>query len=113
MNMGSMNFGLYPMLDRYTEFKHGWERDYLEGSRANIFRNSLADIEQAMAACSAGGTRFEFECYDIGHLYTLAHFVARGLVEARHGRVELASTDGRGTCVTVTLPLVAPAGPVG
>lgn len=81
MNMGSMNFGLYPMLDRHTEFRHDWERDYLEGSRANIFRNSLADIEQAMAACSAGGTRFEFECYDIGHLYTLAHFVARGLVK--------------------------------
>jgi len=80
MNMGSMNFGLYPMLDRYTEFRHDWERDYLEGSRANIFRNSLADIEQAMKACGAGGTRFECECYDIGHLYTLAHFVGRGLV---------------------------------
>ena len=80
MNMGSMNFGLYPMLDRYSDFKHNWEADYLEGSRANIFRNSLADIEQAMTVCGAGGTRFEFECYDIGHLYTLAHFVARGLV---------------------------------
>ncbi|MBW8638716.1 3-keto-5-aminohexanoate cleavage protein [Hoeflea sp. WL0058] len=80
MNMGSMNFGLYPMLDRYTEFKHSWEPEYLEGSRANIFRNSLSDIEQAMAACGRNGTRFEFECYDIGHLYTLAHFVARGLV---------------------------------
>ncbi|GGF74863.1 BKACE family enzyme [Mameliella alba] len=80
MNMGSMNFGLYPMLDRYSQFQHDWEADYLENSRANIFRNSLADIEHAMKACGAGGTRFEFECYDIGHLYTLAHFVARGLV---------------------------------
>lgn len=81
MNMGSMNFGLYPMLDRYKEFKHNWEADYLEGSRSNIFRNSLADIEHAMSACGAGGSRFEFECYDIGHLYTLAHFVDRGIVK--------------------------------
>lgn len=80
LNMGSMNFGLYPMLDRFKEFQHEWERPYLEGSRDRIFRNTFADIEYILATCAENGTRFEIECYDIGHLYTLAHFVDRGLV---------------------------------
>ncbi len=81
LNMGSMNFGLYPMLGRFTEFAHAWERPYLEGSRDRIFKNTFADIEHILATCAENGTRFEIECYDIGHLYTLAHFVERGLVK--------------------------------
>ena len=82
LNMGSMNFGLFPMLQRFTEFQHEWERPYLEGSRERIFRNTFADIEKILTTCADNGTRFEIECYDIGHLYTLAHFVDRGLVKA-------------------------------
>ncbi len=82
LNMGSMNFGLYPMLNRFKEFKHDWEKPYLEGSRDRIFRNTFADIEFILRTCADNGTRFEIECYDIGHLYTLAHFVDRGLVKA-------------------------------
>ena len=81
LNMGSMNFGLYPMLKRFTEFKHTWEREHLENSRDLIFRNSFADIERILTTCGENGTRFEFECYDISHLYNLAHFLDRGLVE--------------------------------
>jgi uncharacterized protein (DUF849 family) len=81
LNMGSMNFGLYPMLERFKSFKHGWERSYLEGSRERIFRNTFADIEYILTTCAENGTRFEIECYDIGHLYTLAHFAERGIVK--------------------------------
>jgi uncharacterized protein (DUF849 family) len=81
LNMGSMNFGLYPMLQRFTEFEHDWERAHLENSRDLVFRNTFADIERILTTCSANGTRFEFECYDIAHLYNLAHFLDRGLVK--------------------------------
>jgi len=81
LNMGSMNFGLYPMLERFKEFQTDWERPYLEGSRDRIFKNTFADIENILTTCAENGTRFEIECYDIGHLYTLAHFVDRGLVK--------------------------------
>jgi uncharacterized protein (DUF849 family) len=81
LNMGSMNFGLYPMLSRFETFRHGWERPYLEGSRDRIFRNTFADIETILATCAEHGTRFEVECYDIGHLYTCAHFLERGLLK--------------------------------
>lgn len=81
LNMGSFNFGLFPMLERFTEFRHDWERQHLENSRDLIFRNTFKDIEYALAQCSANRTRFEFECYDIGHLYNLAHFADRGLVQ--------------------------------
>lgn len=80
LNMGSMNFGLFPMLDRYPALRHDWERAHLEESRDLVFRNSFADIEYALGTLADAGTRFEFECYDIGHLYNLAHFLARGLV---------------------------------
>jgi uncharacterized protein (DUF849 family) len=81
LNMGSINFGLYPMLNRYSEFKHEWERRHLEDSRDFIFRNTFSDIERILKDLGEGhGTRFEFECYDVGHLYTLAHFLDRGLV---------------------------------
>jgi uncharacterized protein (DUF849 family) len=82
LNMGSMNFGLYPMLDRYKSFKHEWERQHLENSRDFIFRNTFKDIEGVIKQLGDGcGTRFEFECYDIGHLYNLAHFLDRKLVK--------------------------------
>jgi uncharacterized protein (DUF849 family) len=82
LNMGSMNFGLYPMLQRYKEFKYDWERVHLENSRDFIFRNTFKDIEHILRNLGeAHGTRFEFECYDIGHLYTLAHFLDRKLVQ--------------------------------
>ncbi len=80
LNMGSFNFGLFPMLARFGNFKHAWEREHLENSRDLIFRNTFKDIEYALRALSDAGTRFEFECYDIGHLYNLAHFLDRGLV---------------------------------
>jgi uncharacterized protein (DUF849 family) len=81
LNMGSMNFGLYPMLNRFKEFKHDWEHPYLEGSRDRVFKNTFADIEHILTTCADNGTRFEVECYDIGHLYTLAHFVDRGIIK--------------------------------
>lgn len=81
LNMGTMNFGLFPMLARKTEFKHDWERPYLEASRAGFFKNTFADIENILTTCADNGTRFEIECYDIGHLYTLAHFADRGVVK--------------------------------
>lgn len=79
LNMGSMNFGLYPMLERFKEFKHQWEIDHLTNSRDLVFKNTFADIEYILTSCGANGTRFEFECYDISHLYNLAHFVDRKL----------------------------------
>ena len=81
LNMGTMNFGLYPMLNRFKEFRHDWERPYLEGSRERIFKNTFTDIENILRTCAGNGTRFEIECYDIGHLYTLAHFAERKVVE--------------------------------
>jgi len=81
LNMGSMNFGLFPMLERTKVFKHDWEQPYLEGSRDRVFRNTFADIDYILRTCRDGGTRFECECYDIGHLYTLAHFAERGTIK--------------------------------
>src|ERR1700761_9426822 len=82
LNMGSMNFGLYPMLSRYKDWKHPWEPQHLEMTRDFIFRNTYADIERILKDLGEGcGTRFEFECYDVGHLYNLAHFLERGLVK--------------------------------
>jgi uncharacterized protein (DUF849 family) len=80
-NMGSMNFGLFPALEKITQFKHPWERAHLENTRDFIFRNTFKDMERLLKELGEGcGTRFEFECYDIGHLYNLAHFVDRGMV---------------------------------
>ncbi len=81
LNMGSMNFGLFPMLQRYSEFKHAWEPEMLEASRDLVFRNSFKDIEYVLLTMSQSGTRFEFECYDTAHLYNLHHFLERGLVK--------------------------------
>ncbi|SMF12342.1 Uncharacterized conserved protein, DUF849 family [Tistlia consotensis] len=81
LNMGSMNFGLYHLVDRYKEFKFEWERQHLEATRDLVFRNTFKDIEFILQTCYDNGTRFEFECYDISHLYNLAHFADRGLVK--------------------------------
>lgn len=81
LNMGSMNFGLYPMLDRFSEFSHTWEKDNLEKSRDLVFKNTFQDIETILQIGEDNGTRFEFECYDISHLYNLKHFVDRNLVK--------------------------------
>ena len=81
LNMGTMNFGLFPMLGRFTELEHDWERAHL-GNKDLVFKNTFADIERILKTCGDQGTRFEFECYDTSHLYNLAHFLDRGLVRA-------------------------------
>jgi uncharacterized protein (DUF849 family) len=81
LNMGSMNFGLFPMLERFKDFRHDWERQHLENSRDLVFKNTYKDIEFVLRTCADNDTRFEFECYDISHLYNLAHFLERGLVK--------------------------------
>jgi uncharacterized protein (DUF849 family) len=81
LNMGSMNFGLYEVLDRYKTFNYDWERPYLAESDDRVFKNTFKDIAYIIESCSDNGTRFEFECYDIGHLYTAAHFLDRGLIK--------------------------------
>jgi uncharacterized protein (DUF849 family) len=82
LNLGSMNFGLYEMLNRFKEFKHDWERPYLAESDDRVFKNTFRDIAFVLESCSANQTRFELECYDIGHLYTAAHFQERGMLKA-------------------------------
>jgi len=82
LNMGSMNFGLYGMLNRYPTFKYDWEAPYLAGSDDRVFKNTFKDIAYILESCSDNQTRFEIECYDIGHLYTAAHFIDRGLIKA-------------------------------
>ena len=80
LNMGTMNFGLYPMLNRFKDFKHDWEKEHL-GNRDIVFRNSFQDIAFVLDTLSEAGTRFEFECYDTSHLYNLAHFLDKGKVK--------------------------------
>ena len=80
LNMGTMNFGLYEMLPRQKSWQHEWEPQYLAASEAGMFKNTLKDIADILRLCSPNGTRFELECYDIGHLYTAAHFLDRGLL---------------------------------
>ena len=82
LNMGSMNFALYPMATRITDWKHDWEKPFLEGSEDLVFKNTPRDIARILTELGTDrGARFEFECYDIGHLYMLKHFVDRGLVQ--------------------------------
>ena len=93
LNMGSMNFGLFPMLGRFKDkaLKHDWERQHMENSRDLIFKNTFSDIETILRRGSGNGTRVAFECYDIGHLYNLAHFLDGGLV---HGPLFVQSVFG-------------------
>ena len=82
LNLGSMNFGLFPAADRFDDWKHAWEKPFLEGTRDMIFKNTFSDIETIFRELgSKRQARFEFECYDVGHLYTLAHFADRGLIK--------------------------------
>lgn len=82
LNMGSMNFGLFPMLKRFKDFKHEWEPQMLENSKDLVFRNSFKDIAYALNTLNSTGTRYEFECYDTSHLYNLHYFWTEGLVQA-------------------------------
>ncbi|MGE3245333.1 MAG: 3-keto-5-aminohexanoate cleavage protein [Beijerinckiaceae bacterium] len=80
LNMGSMNFALHPLADRYKNWKHDWEEGYLRGTKGGIFRNTFDDIEKIYKLLGEGhGTKFEHECYDVGHLYNLAHCLDAGL----------------------------------
>lgn len=82
LNMGSMNFSIHPVARKYSEWRHDWERPYVEGMEDVIFRNTFRDIKQILRMLGREcGTQFEFECYDVGHLYNLAHFVDEGLIE--------------------------------
>jgi uncharacterized protein (DUF849 family) len=81
LNMGSMNFGMYPMIGGVKEFKHDWEEPFLDATRSSIFPNTFSDIETIITEMSQSGTRFEYECYDVGHLYNLAYFLAQGAVK--------------------------------
>jgi uncharacterized protein (DUF849 family) len=82
LNMGSMNFGLFPMLRRFKQFRFAWESEMLENSRDLVFRNSFKDIEYALRTLNETNARYEFECYDTSHLYNLRHFFDQGLVKA-------------------------------
>ncbi|WP_297769254.1 3-keto-5-aminohexanoate cleavage protein [uncultured Roseovarius sp.] len=83
LNMGTMNFALYPMAERITDWQHDWEKPFLEGSDDLVFKNTPRDIARILTELGQErGARFEFECYDLGHLYMLRHFADRGLIEA-------------------------------
>ena len=82
LNMGSMNFGIFPAADKFSDWQHDWEKPFLEMTKDFIFRNTFADIERVLKDLGEEhGTRFEMECYDLGHLYNVAHFVDRGLIK--------------------------------
>ena len=117
LNMGSMNFGLFPMLGRYKDFKQPWEQAFLEGTRDLVFKNTFADIEFMLKEGSANGTRFEFECYDTAHLYNLAHFLDRKLATTGLKRSDvmpevptLTEAGVAGYEATIWLGLMAPTG---
>ena len=82
LNMGSMNFGLFPMMKRHNQFQHEWEKDMLERSKHSLFKNTFQDIENIMTLGYENGTRFEFECYDVGHLYNLHYYHREGMLKA-------------------------------
>jgi uncharacterized protein (DUF849 family) len=82
MNMGSLNFAFHPLADRYQEFKEDWEEGYIRGSEHGIFRNTFADIATVADAMSKHGTKFEHECYDVGHLYNLQFCMRQGMFKA-------------------------------
>ena len=82
LNMGSMNFGLFPMMKRHNQFQHQWEKDMLERSKHSLFKNTFQDIENIMTLGYENGTRFEFECYDVGHLYNLHYYHREGMLKA-------------------------------
>jgi uncharacterized protein (DUF849 family) len=81
LNMGSMNFSFHPVAERITQWRYDWEREYVEGSKNVVFKNTFADIEYILRNLGEEGTRFELECYDVGHLYNLAYFVDRNIIK--------------------------------
>lgn len=82
LNMGSMNFGIFPLLSKYTDWKYDWEPKFLEMTRDFIFPNTFATIEYALQTLGEGhGTKFEFECYDLSHLYNIKWFIDQGLIK--------------------------------
>ncbi|EPJ79927.1 hypothetical protein CFII64_18768 [Pseudomonas sp. CFII64] len=81
LNMGSMNFSIHPVARKISSWNHEWEKDHVEGMEDVVFKNTFKDIKDIMLELGAHGTRFEFECYDVGHLYNLAYFVEQGLVK--------------------------------
>jgi uncharacterized protein (DUF849 family) len=81
LNMGSMNFGLFPLLSKYKAWKHDWEPQMLAATEDAIFKNTFKDIARILSVMGERGTRFEHECYDVGHLYNLAHFVDKGAIK--------------------------------
>ena len=82
LNMGSMNFSIHPVANKIKDWKYDWEQAYVEGTEDIIFRNTFRDIRHILKDLGEGcGTKFEFECYDVGHLYNLAHFVDAGLIK--------------------------------
>jgi uncharacterized protein (DUF849 family) len=81
LNMGSMNFSIHPVAERITNWRHDWEKPKLEGMKSAVFKNTFSDIEYILANLGEGGTRFELECYDVGHLYNLAYFIDRNIIK--------------------------------
>jgi uncharacterized protein (DUF849 family) len=81
LNMGSMNFSIHPVAERITHWRYDWEKPKIEGMKDGVFRNTFADIEYILGHIGEGGTRFELECYDVGHLYNLAYFVDRNIMK--------------------------------
>ena len=81
LNMGSMNFSIHPVAERITNWRYEWEKPKIEGMKAGVFKNTFADIEYILGHVGEGGTRFELECYDVGHLYNLAYFVDRNIIK--------------------------------
>jgi uncharacterized protein (DUF849 family) len=81
LNMGSMNFSIHPVAERITQWRYDWEKSKIEGMKNGVFKNTFADIEYILGHVGEGGTRFELECYDIGHLYNLAYVVDRNLIK--------------------------------
>ena len=82
LNMGTMNFSIHPVASKITSWRYEWEKDFVQGMEGMIFKNSFEDIKRIMLELGQHGTRFEFECYDVGHLYNLAYFVEQGLIKA-------------------------------
>jgi len=81
LNMGSMNFSFHPVAERITDWRYDWEKEYVEGSKDVVFRNTFADIEYILRHLAGEGTRFELECYDVGHLYNLSYFIDRNIIK--------------------------------
>lgn len=81
LNLGSMNFSIHPVAERITSWRYDWEKPKIEGMKSGVFKNTFSDIEHILKNLGESGTRFELECYDVGHLYNLAHFVDRGIVK--------------------------------